>query len=140
MKSLMRWGGCAALLAVCLAGCGKKSLPKQSVVPARGTVTLGGKPVCLGYVELMPKTPGKGQPCNGVIGTDGTFALRTYSNGPEPDGAVPAEYKVSVSNYNPVTCGPKPPGTQPTKIPEGAGSGKTVEVKSGGGDVNIQLD
>jgi hypothetical protein len=138
MKSLMRWGGCAALLAVCLAGCGKKSLPKQSVYPTRGTVTLGGKPVCLGYVELTPTTPGKGQPCNGVIGTDGTFALRTYSNAVEPDGAVPGEYKVSVSGYNPVICGPKPAGAEPTKIPEG--SGKTVEIKSGGGELKIQLD
>jgi hypothetical protein len=139
-RSLLAVGSLAVVI---VAGCGQKSLPQQKVYPARGTVTLKGKPICLGQIELTPVVPGQGANASGVIDQNGAFALRTYSNGPTPDGAAPGKYNVTVTNYNSTESGPLPKGVTPTKVPArysaADSSGATVEIKSGDNDLTIDL-
>jgi hypothetical protein len=84
--------GCWTALAVALiltsSGCSGNQRAK-----VRGTVNLDGKPLAGALVEFLPQG-GKGQPAQGVTGSDGSFELGTLSAG---DGAWPGEYKVTVT-------------------------------------------
>src|SRR4030095_13749456 len=67
------------------------NLPKT--VPAKGIVTLDGKPVDGAQVILVPDKGGN----TGAFGTTdsgGWFSLRAYD---EKEGAIPGAYKVQVS-------------------------------------------
>ncbi len=138
-----RRSACCALALLVVAGC-NKSVPQQKVYPVRGTVKLKGSPVCLGLIEFEPATPGKGMPATGVIDKDGAFALRTYSGVGQPDGAVPATYRVSVTAHGSMEGAvPAPKGVTPTKVPkrfaDPTTSGVTAEVKSTDNDLTINL-
>jgi hypothetical protein len=138
-----RWWIAAALAALGVAGCGPTSLPKEAVYPARGKVTLNGQPVQMAQIELEPVTPGQGAEATGIIGPGGTFALRTYSNTKEPDGAVPGKYKVVIKGYDPTVTGVAPKGVTPTKVPAKYAStsttDKTVEIKAESNNLKIDL-
>jgi hypothetical protein len=138
-----RWWIAALVVGLGVAGCGERTLPKESVYPAHGKVTLNGKPVQLAQIELHPVTPGQGLVATGIISSGGTFALRTYSNTKEPDGAVPGKYKVIILGYDGTVMGPAPKGVTPTKIPakygEAGSSDQTVEVKAGPNNLKIDL-
>ncbi len=142
MRGLSRRAVAAALVALCLAGCGPRSLAKKTTYPVKGTVKLGGEPVALGYVTLEPKNPGQGAECQGIIGSDGSFSISTYSNA-APDGAVPGEYYVGVSAYDPTVCGAAPKGVKPTRVPgkygEPKASGISKVINSGNNELNIDL-
>jgi hypothetical protein len=140
---MSRWGAWIALLALCVAGC-RPSLPKPSVVPAKGTVTLKGKPLSLGYLTLHQKT-GSAE-YDAIVDKDGKFAFRTFGveKGKE-DGVPPGEYKLSVHEYDGTKCGAKPPGVTPTpgkeigKYKDAETSEKTVTIPSSG-DENMKID
>jgi hypothetical protein len=78
-------GFCA--LSFFLAGCGD-GRPKR--VPVSGRVTIDGKPLEVGYVQLVPP---EDRPATGNIGPDGRFTLTTF----EPnDGCVLGTHGVVV--------------------------------------------
>jgi hypothetical protein len=68
-------------------GCGSGH-PKTYAVS--GQVTVGGKPLTTGEIQLVPET---GRPAVGTIGSDGRFELGTFD---ERDGAPKGTYKVVV--------------------------------------------
>ncbi len=145
MKISPRWIA-ALVLGVGVAGCGQQTLPKEALYPARGKVLIGGKPVQMGHIELQPVTPGQGVECQGSIGPGGTFALRTYSNKREPDGAAPGTYKVVIKAYHQTVDGPLPKGVTPTpasdipaKYAQAGTSDKTVEIKAEQNNLTIDL-
>jgi hypothetical protein len=92
--------GLGAIVIFLLAGCGRTLPPNRSVYPVRGKVVFGnGQPVRLAIIHLDPKDSTVGNEAEGIIGPDGTFEIRTYSN-TEHDGAVPGEYVVSFEPYS----------------------------------------
>jgi hypothetical protein len=113
-------------------------LAKKDVVPVHGKVLFNGEPVNYVLLELHPTDPAKGVVASGIVGADGEFTLRTYSNA-EPDGAVPGEYKVSLENWDAVRAGGLPEGATPTKVTPEMNSGKTVEIKGEEGNLTISL-
>jgi hypothetical protein len=144
MRQLRHWWIVVSVVALCLVGCGERSLDNARAYPAKGKVALGGKPVCMGLVTLVPKSPGNTASPSGIIRADGTFTLRTWANQGAPDGGPPGEYTVVVTNYDPTESGPAPKDATPTPIPakysDAKTSGKTVTIKSGDNDLNIDLD
>jgi hypothetical protein len=136
---------CSWLLALvaglAVMGCSERTLPKETVYPTRGKVTIDGKPVSMAIIEFEPQTPGKGADCWGVVGPSGLFAIRTYSNAQEPDGAIPGVYKVKLLGFDPSRGGSVPKGTKVTPIDPKYGDAsrnQTVEVKAG--DNKLTLD
>lgn len=82
-----------ALAAGFIAGCGGPS--RLPVYPARGQLTIGGKPAAGVFVALHP-TPDPGQDAMRPFATtreDGTFTLTTYE---VEDGAPAGEYVVTL--------------------------------------------
>jgi len=111
-----------------LAGCSNSLPPARKAYPARGKVLLAnGVPVRLATVHLDPKDRTKGNEAEGLIGDDGTFSIRTYSNR-EPDGAVPGEYKVWIEPYSKAKNGEKPKSAVPSAIPKKYQQGDTSEL------------
>lgn len=116
--------GLAYLLA--LTGC--RPDYQLDMAPARGVVTLDGKPLSAGSVLLVPD---RGRGAGGTLASDGTFVLTTYRPG---DGAILGKHKVAVL--------PMQTDSETDDIPEGyvpiparyknaASSGLEVEVKPG---------
>jgi hypothetical protein len=108
------------LVASCLLcmGCGSDS----GTSPVRGVVMLDGEIYTQGgSVVFQPE--GKGKMASGIIQSDGTFELSTYTQG---DGAVIGTHKVLVmplppddigDDENPVPQGTSPLTTAMTKTP-----------------------
>jgi hypothetical protein len=90
--------------AAALLGCEKSP---YELAPARGVVTLNGKPVPTGTVMFSPiaKEDGlnAGAPAFGAIQSDGTFVLTTYQDN---DGAIVGEHWVTINNRS--TAGTEP--------------------------------
>jgi len=84
----------AVLLIGGIAGCNK---PPYDLAPARGHVTLDGKPLSAAKVMFAPIANGEsiksGKPAFGLLDSDGAFILGTYS--PE-DGAIIGEHWVTI--------------------------------------------
>lgn len=76
-----------------LVGCGGQSYPPTS--PVSGTVTLDGKPVEGATVTFVPNDS-KLRPAAGVTDSSGKYTLTSFRSG---DGAMPGEYKVTVSKF-----------------------------------------
>ena len=75
------------------AGCGGGNLPRT--VPARGVVTLDGKPVEGAQVVLVPDPQGPDAVGGfGASDSSGRFSLRAFD---AKDGVIPGAYKVQVS-------------------------------------------
>ncbi|MEQ1825437.1 MAG: carboxypeptidase-like regulatory domain-containing protein [Pirellula sp.] len=100
------------LLSVCLVfvlGCGGDDSNRPKTYPVTGTVKLNGNPVD-GAMITFNLTEGKG---NAIGSTDakGNYALTTFKPG---DGAVPGQYKISVSKFEaekaPANATTLPPG------------------------------
>jgi hypothetical protein len=76
-----------------VAGCTSKGSHLPRTVPAKGVVTLDGKPVDGAQVVLVPS----GEAATGAYATtdaSGRFSLRAFE---EKDGAIPGEYKVQIT-------------------------------------------
>ena len=118
-----------------LAGCGPSY--ELDIAPARGTVTLDGKPLSAGSVLFVPA---KGRGAGAKLAPDGTFVLTTYSQG---DGAILGKHRVAVL--------PLQSDSESDELPEGyvpipsryqsaASSGFEVEVRPDGENVfNLEL-
>lgn len=130
-----------AFLFVCLgllgSGCGQRSLSVSKTYPATGRVTLQGEPAAFVLVTLKPADK-KGVEATGKTNENGEFELRTYSNTGDPDGAVPGEYTVVLTGYEPVKMGRIPPGSKPTKITGEMETGIAIEITDG--DNNLTID
>jgi hypothetical protein len=74
-------------------GCGSKGGHLPRTVPAKGIVTLDGKPVEGAQVVLVPAAEGA-TGAYGATDASGRFSLRAYE---EKEGAIPGDYKVQVS-------------------------------------------
>lgn len=104
MKTLLQYAGCVALaLSVC--GCmggpaEDKDRPKRTQVS--GTVTFKGEPVEGATVTLSPLTHNNA--AMGITDAAGKYKLTTFGDN---DGAVPGDYKVTVTKLEKVA------GTQP---------------------------
>jgi hypothetical protein len=77
------------------AGCGKK------LIKTKGKVTLDGQPVSGATVTLKP-VASDGMSASGFTDNDGNFTLQTYKPG---DGAVPGDYKITVTKVEAPTGG-----------------------------------
>ena len=73
-------------------GCGSD---QRDTAPVSGKVTLAGTPVTTGQIMFWPDDGGP--PATGQIQSDGTYRLRTFSDG---DGAVPGSHKVTIKAVN----------------------------------------
>lgn len=75
-----------------LAGCGDTG---PTLLPAGGTVTVGGKPAAGALVVFHPKEAGResGPKPFATVAEDGSFALTTRATG---DGALAGDYGVTV--------------------------------------------
>jgi hypothetical protein len=71
-------------------------------VPVRGTVTLDGKPLESGIVQLQPSV---GQVATGSIGAGGEFTLSTP---PQGQGVLAGSYRVTVLAYDSAVTDPGP--------------------------------
>jgi len=87
-------------MAFVVAGCGNR--PSK----VTGTVTLDGTPVEGATVTFIP-VDGKARSASGSTSADGTFELTTFK---DKDGALPGDYKVTVSYRDPIEFD-KPPAT-----------------------------
>jgi hypothetical protein len=86
-RVLPRWG--LLLVPLVLLGCGDQR-PKR--VPISGRVTIDGKPLDVGCVQVQPEGH---RAAYGTIGPDGRFQLTTY----EPnDGCVLGEHPLVIVN------------------------------------------
>jgi len=82
------WVAVALAAALAGPGCG------GGKVPVTGNVLLDGKPLEGATVTFHPAEQGKGQMATGTTDKDGVFRLSTTK---PDDGAVPGEYKVTVT-------------------------------------------
>jgi len=100
MMQRFHWSWVAVVVAATLAGpgCG------GGKVPVTGTVQLDGKPIEGAVVTFHPADQGKGQTATGTTDKDGVFHLSTTK---PSDGALPGEYKVTVTySEGPVPSAP----------------------------------
>lgn len=150
------------LAAVLVIGCGKSGDPSRpKTVPVSGTVTLKGQPVAGAQLVFQPDGSNPG--ATGATDADGKYTLMTFQSG---DGAVPGQYKVSItknesvasgsgpsidpktggmtSDYVPPTPGAKPAEAKnllPPKYAQASTSGLTATVKeSGGNQIDFPLE
>jgi hypothetical protein len=117
------------MMIVLVLGCGASGTGKRTLNPAKGKVTLGtGAPLTVGTLSLEP-LGGGAIPCNGKIGTDGTFELETGTD----KGASAGKYKAYI------LLPPNKSKSVPKKFQSDDTSGIVVEVVSGDNDLDIKL-
>lgn len=118
-------------------GCGSK----VKLVPAEGTLKIGGKAAANVAVQFLPDaTKGASGPTSyGTTDSEGKFRLKTYDG---QDGAVPGPHTVILADHDeerppqgkPVTKWPR----LDSKYTTGAG-GLRAEVPAGGGSVSLEV-
>jgi len=87
------WALVVMLVGVGLIGCsGGPALPKT--IPVSGVVKLKGQPVKNASVGFLPVN--RGRPAVGSTDAGGNFRLTTFKTG---DGAIPGDYKVTITAY-----------------------------------------
>ena len=112
-------GLCLVALAMLAAsaGCGSGH-PKT--VAVSGRVTVNGKPLPSGDIQLVPE---KGRPAFGTIAADGRFVLGTFEDN---DGAPKGTYKVVVTAFE--TLGAQNRTLVPDRYSSPQTSDKTVTI------------
>lgn len=100
-----------------------------------GTVTLDGKPLKGAAVVFVPK---EGRAAAGITDELGRYSMTTFE---EHDGAVPGEYRVTITTQTPPASGK--PGDQQIRTPAKYGnpetSGVSCQVLPGDNTVNLEL-
>lgn len=126
-----RLAACAALAAVLLTptGCGEVG---PQIVPVSGTVTLDGKPLAYGHVQVLPAG---WRPASGRLDGAGRFTLTTSSPN---DGCAVGTHPVVVLAGESIT-----PETMkwhaPQKYADVTTSGLTVTITGRTDDLKIEL-
>ena len=109
-RRFVRSGVLCALGTLAVSGCSKSP---YEVAPVHGKVTINKQPLASGKVMFAPAarqgSVEGGKPAVGIIQSDGSYALTTFSEG---DGAIVGEHWVTV-----FVPDPKSP---PTKSEDGA--------------------
>lgn len=122
-------GAALMIVVVSLAGCGDSG-PK--IVPASGIVTLDGKPLTYGHIQVMPTG---WRPASGSIGPDGRFTLTTTDPG---DGCVVGTHPVVIlagESTSPETM----KWHAPKKYADSETSNLTVTITEATDDLKIDL-
>lgn len=100
MSMVRSWSVLVPLLLVGVAGCGgAPSLKLKDPVSAKGTVTLDGKPLAKALIYFIPdglKVKGPGS--TAITDDSGNYTLTTMISDKLTPGAVPGNYRVSVSS------------------------------------------
>jgi hypothetical protein len=128
-KNICRLATETVLLTVCcivITGC--RPSYQLDIAPARGTVTLDGKPLSAGGVLL---TPERGRAAGGRLAADGSFVLSTYGHG---DGAIIGKHRVAITPPQSENESDKPlPGSVPVpqRYLSATSSSLEVEIKAG---------
>jgi hypothetical protein len=119
------------IVAALAAGCGGGK--KFTLVPAEGTLTIGGRPAANISIQFLPDVMkgGTGPTSYAVTDADGKFRLKTYEG---QDGAVEGQHTVILADLDEE----RPPQGQPVKkLPRldsrytTAAGGLTADVKAG---------
>jgi hypothetical protein len=135
--------GFLGLLILCaFGGCGKSLPSNRDVYPARGKVLLNGRPIRYATIHLDPVDSAIGNECEGLIGGDGTFQIRTYANNGVPDGAVPGEYKIWIEPYSKAKNGKIKSGSPsdvPKKYQDTHTSGLKVTINAEENTLKVEL-
>jgi hypothetical protein len=122
-------GAGSALLLMLVAGC-SDGRPKR--VPVSGRALIDGKPLEIGFIQVVPQTD---RPAVGALGPEGRFRLTTFE---ENDGCVPGRHRLAV-------IAKKDLGSTaiqwlaPKKYRSPATSGLEIEVRGPRHDVEIHL-
>ncbi len=89
------WGGVVAAVSICvLIGCGKSDGP--ALAPAKGVVTLDGKPLASARVSFHPKDKAA-RYSYGTTDADGRFQMSTFGMN---DGALVGSHTVTISKVD----------------------------------------
>jgi hypothetical protein len=113
-----------------LLGCGD-SRPK--LVPISGRVTIDGKPLEVGCVQVQPKDY---RPSSGAIGPDGRFQLTTFD---PRDGCVLGEHPVIIAGAIKQINDARGMICAPEKYQAAATSGLKIDIKGPREDANFEL-
>jgi predicted phosphodiesterase len=113
-------------------------LNRKAVHPVRGVVYVDGVPAANASIVFHMKEPGAKAPrrtCDGLIESDGSFALSTYA---PSDGAPAGEYVVTIAHGDGFAL--KGPGPEiPEVYRKAATSPLTATIKSGPNDLTFEL-
>jgi hypothetical protein len=130
-------GAITLTLAVCIAGCGSK----EKLVPASGTLKIGGKAAANVSVQFLPDvTKGARGPTSfATTDAQGNFQLKTQDG---REGAVPGPHTVILADLDEE----RPPQGKPlTKLPRldskytTASAGLKAEVPANGGNIELTV-
>lgn len=150
MLSVRRVGYWVLLLSVGLVGCGEDEKGQPTLHPVTGKLTRGGQPVANVQVMFVPATR-EGRGATGITDASGMFKMISPNAG---EGVPAGQYKVvltqaAASDAASVDMSRYTSGKDPTKaeateaFPTEYGSEqttpKTVEVKTGPNEINIEL-
>ena len=118
------------LIPLLMLGCGDN---RPKLVPVSGRVTIDGKPLEVGSVQVQPKNH---RPAYGALGPDGRFQLTTFD---PRDGCVLGEHPViiagAIKQINDATgmiCAPE-------KYQAAETSGLQIDIKGPRDDANFEL-
>ena len=146
------------LLVTAVSGCGGGSEAPayaEKLVPATGQVTLNGEPLSRVMVAFRPAEGSSGEVAIGITAQDGTYSLHTPTVGQsaeESQGAVPGEYRVTITKLVMPDGSDVPPDTTdadaealgavqllPPKYSDLTGTTLTATVEAGSAENNFPL-
>lgn len=123
--------GCWSALVLVAAGCGGDGVKRLATVPAKGTITIDGKPYGPGTISFLPQSgdPEKRKAAVAQADANGNFTVKSYG---DQDGAVPGEYLITLTGE--LGKAP-PPATESAKIKIGDKGEEKLQIalKSTGG-------
>lgn len=110
----LRRGLCFLVLCLSASGCGggtKPPAPPENLVPASGTVKLGGKPTAGVAIKILPTGSTKGQGGWAISDASGNFKIMHAT---QKEGIEPGDYRAVFSLFMTPAGEPLPPNTSPT--------------------------
>jgi hypothetical protein len=128
----IKWLGCAALLALLVAGCGEQ---KPTLAPVRGRVFYHGAPLAGGVIVFTPDQEHGNR--GSQAGDDGAYVLST---GPDL-GAVPGWHRVTFKAVAADAPSAAPETVLPARYSDPDQSDQAREVKAAlGNDIDFHLE
>ncbi len=150
MLSVRRVRYLVLLSIVAVAGCGEDEKGQPTLHPVTGKLTRGGQPVANVQITFVPATR-EGRGASGITDASGLYKMVSLNAG---EGVPAGQYKVilaqsgaadaSTIDRSRYTSGQDPSKAEATEaFPKEYGSEettpKTVEVKTGPNEINIEL-